>query len=59
MCDKCMKCRYSTPIYLDESDKKRHACGYNLKQYTPRPCPPGEGCTVYEERDEGARNEWL
>lgn len=48
MRENCEGCRFAVPVYMGDGDELLTACVYILRQGHRRPCPPGEGCTVYE-----------
>lgn len=59
MLERCSECKYSTTIYYSDSERMMHACGYLMKMYARRPCPAGEACRVFEERQAEERSAWL
>lgn len=55
----CNKCLYSCPVNVGVDGVLVNACTYILMRYEKRPCPPGEQCTVFEQRNRRARPIWL
>ncbi len=52
---KCKSCRYSFQADVGEEGKMLTACVYILRMWTRRPCPYGDGCTVYRRREAADR----
>lgn len=48
--ERCGSCVYSASVDVGADCEMLAACVYILKRYEKRPCPPGEGCTVYTPR---------
>ena len=47
MADKCRSCLYSCEVNVGEEGEMMRACVYILHNGRRRPCPAGEGCTVW------------
>ncbi len=45
---KCRQCRYRVSVNIGWEQEMLEACTYILWSGRKRPCPPGDGCTVYE-----------
>ncbi len=45
---RCSRCRFAVPVYMGDGDELLTACVYILRAGHKRPCPPGEGCGVFE-----------
>ena len=48
----CDRCRYGRAVFMGDGDELMQACVYVLRTGTPRPCPPGAGCTVFEPEED-------
>jgi len=48
---RCDSCRYGFQADVGEEGKMLTACIYILRAGERRPCPFGEGCTVYLPRE--------
>ena len=48
--ERCRRCRFSCEVNVGEDGQMLVACTYVLQGQGRRPCPPGEACTVFEER---------
>lgn len=49
--EKCEKCDYSTRVICNEYGRPGIACVYILFTGMRRPCPPGDSCTVFKQRE--------
>lgn len=49
-CDKCRKCMYGVWCNVSEDGEMLSACTYILHNAARRPCPPGNECTVFEQK---------
>ena len=47
---KCRRCHYRFFVDAEQDGELMAACVYVLWGKGRRPCPPGEECTVFEER---------
>ena len=48
MNERCGRCRFAVPVYMGDGDELLTACVYILRTGRRRPCPPGDGCQVFE-----------
>lgn len=54
--ERCRTCRWGSLTYAWRHGERLYVCSYYLRKYTRRPCPAGDGCTVYEQGQ--GRKEW-
>ena len=48
---KCGRCAWSTWVNMGEDGEFLRACVYILRHGKRRPCPGGEACTVFLDRN--------
>ena len=52
----CIGCRFAAPVYMGDGEELLTACVYLLRTGHRRPCPPGDGCRVFEPACKGKQN---
>ena len=57
--NKCRTCEFSWRTSYRPNENPIWACNYIVQKGKRRPCPYGEGCTVYERRTERNYDEWF
>ena len=50
---KCRTCAYAASVNVGVDCEMLLACTYIIRKGQKRPCPAGDGCTVYEPRRRG------
>ena len=55
---RCARCEYGVPVMIGDGHEMMAACTYILRTGRPRPCPPGDECTVFTVRTKETAAGW-